>query len=85
MAEAQTAGTASGKLVIRNIGLMLSGDLAHPILDADTLVAVDGKILAYGKAKDVDAEGAKTVIDAKGAALAPLTGLEITLSGVSGP
>ena len=44
MAEAQTAGTASGKLVIRNIGLMLSGDLGRPILDADTLVAVDGKI-----------------------------------------
>ncbi len=28
-----------GKLVIRNIGLMLSGMLEQPILDADTIVA----------------------------------------------
>ena len=27
------------KLVIRNIGLLLSGDLDRPILDADTVVA----------------------------------------------
>ncbi len=37
------------KLVIRNIGLLLSGDLAKPILDADTIVAVDGKIAAVGR------------------------------------
>ena len=71
MAEAQTAGTAAGKLFIRNIGLLLSGDLARPILDADAIVAVDGRIAAIGKAKDLDAEGARTIIDAKGAALAP--------------
>jgi len=71
MAEAQTAGAAAGKLVIRNIGLLLSGDLARPILDADTIIAIDGRIAAIGKAKDVDAEGASTVIDAKGTALAP--------------
>jgi enamidase len=71
MAEAQTAGTAAGKLVIRNIGLLLSGDLARPILDADTLVAIDGRIAAFGKAKEVDSEGARTVIDAKGTTLAP--------------
>jgi len=28
----------SGKVVIRNIGLLLSGDIDRPILDADTLV-----------------------------------------------
>ena len=71
MAEAQTAGAAAGKLVIRNIGPLLSGDLARPILDADTIVAIDGRIAAIGKAKDLDAEGARTVIDAKGTALAP--------------
>ena len=31
------AGGQSGKVVIRNIGLLLSGDLDRPILDADTL------------------------------------------------
>ena len=59
------------RLLIRNIGLLLSGDLKNPILDADTLLAVDGKITAVGKQKDVDAEGATLVIDAKGTTLAP--------------
>ncbi len=59
------------RLVIRNIGLLLSGDLQQPILDADTVVAVDGKITAVGKEKDVDSEGATLVIDAKGTTLAP--------------
>ena len=45
------------RLVIRNIGLLLSGDLQKPILDADTVVAVDGKITAVGKGNDVDTEG----------------------------
>ena len=68
--EMQKTGTQS-RLVIRNTGLMLSGDLENPILDADTLVAVDGKIAAVGKEKDVDTEGATSVIDAKGTALVP--------------
>jgi len=59
------------KLVIRNIGLLLSGDLANPILDADTVVATGGRISAVGKLKDVDVSGAATTIDAKGTALAP--------------
>jgi enamidase len=71
MAEAQSAGTGAGKLVIRNIGLLLSGDLENPILDADTIVAVDGKIAAIGKAKDVDSDKATTIIDAKSTTLAP--------------
>jgi len=59
------------RLVVRNIGLMLSGDLEKPILDADTVMAVDGKIIAVGKAKDIDVEGATLVIDARGTTLAP--------------
>ena len=59
------------KLVIRNIGLLLSGDLANPILDADTIVATGGRISAVGKLKDVDTSEATTTIDAKGTALAP--------------
>jgi enamidase len=57
--------------VIRNIGLLLSGELTRPILDADTVVAVDGRITAVGKQKDIDSEGATLVIDAKGTTLAP--------------
>lgn len=61
----------ANKLVIKNIGLMLSGALEKPILDADTLVAIDGKIADFGKAKDVDTDGATTVIDAHGSPVSP--------------
>lgn len=59
------------KLVIRNIGLMLSGRMEEPILDADCLIAIDGKISAWGREKDLDCEGATTLIDAAGVTLAP--------------
>jgi enamidase len=66
-----TKATAGTRLVIRNIGLLLSGDLENPILDADTVVAVDGRITAVGKEKDVDRDGATLVIDARDTTLAP--------------
>lgn len=61
----------SGKLVIRNVGLMLSGDLANPILDADTVVCVDGRITQIGRLQDCDVDQADRVVDAKGTTLAP--------------
>lgn len=70
MAEVATAGK-SGKVVIQNIGLLLSGDIDQPILDADTIVIADGLITAVGKAKDCDTSNAKTVIDAKKTCVAP--------------
>jgi enamidase len=66
-----TGTSSKGKLVIRNVGLMLSGDIGQPILDADTVVAVDGLIAAVGKEKDCDTGKADTVIDARGTCLAP--------------
>ena len=65
------AGGKSGKVVIQNIGLLLSGDIDQPILDADTIVVVDGLITAVGRYKDCDVEGAKTVIDCKKTTVAP--------------
>ncbi|MBV1895132.1 MAG: amidohydrolase family protein [Rhodobacteraceae bacterium] len=59
------------KLVIKNIGLFLSGKMEAPILEADCIIAEDGKISAFGREKDLDTEGATTVIDAHGVALAP--------------
>jgi enamidase len=61
----------SGKVVIKNVGLMLSGDLENPVLDADTVVVNDGKIVAVGRYKECDTEGARTVIDCRGTAVAP--------------
>jgi enamidase len=69
--EAATPAAGPQKTVIRNIGLLLSGALENPILDADTVVAIDGRITGIGRAKDIDAEGATVIIDAKGCALAP--------------
>jgi len=59
------------RLVIRNIGILLSGDLKNPVLDADAVAVVDGKITAVGKEKDIDTQNAATIVDAKGTALAP--------------
>jgi len=61
----------SQKLVIRNIGLLLSGKMEAPILEGDCLIAVDGKITAFGYEKDMDGEGATSVINAHGVTLAP--------------
>ncbi len=70
MAEAATGGK-SGKVVIRNIGLLLSGDIDQPILDADTVVVVDGIITAVGREKDLATAQPDTLIDACGTCLAP--------------
>jgi len=71
MAQDAPAAAGSGKTVIRNIGLLLSGAIEKPIFDADTIVAVDGRIAAIGRLKDVDASGATTMVDAKGVVVAP--------------
>jgi enamidase len=72
MAHDEPAKSAPpSKLVIRNIGLLLSGDLAQPILDADTIVAIGDRITAVGKEKDLDTTNATVTVDAKGTALSP--------------
>jgi len=70
MAEA-AASASSGKVVIRNVGLLLTGDIDRPLLDADTVVAVDGLITAVGRHADCDTEGATTTIDARQTCLCP--------------
>jgi enamidase len=56
------------KTLIKNIGLMVSGDIAKPLLDGDSIVIEDGKIAAVGSGLDSDAD---TVIDAKGSTVIP--------------
>jgi enamidase len=62
---------AKSKLVIRNIGQILSGKLEAPILDGDCVVSEGGKIAAIGYAKDLDTDQADVIVDAKGVTLAP--------------
>src|SRR4030088_2865390 len=71
MAHDAPAATGPSKLVIRNIGLLLSGMMEQPILDADTIIAENGRITAIGRAKDIDTEGATTIIDANGTTVTP--------------
>ena len=59
------------KLVIKNIGLILSGDIEHPILDGDCVVSIGGRIAEVGVEGDLDTEGASQVVDATGVTLAP--------------
>ena len=54
--------------LIRNIGQLVSGDIARPRLDGDSVVIVDGTIAAVGRGL-VDA--ADTVIDAHGTTVMP--------------
>ena len=70
MAEA-AAADQSGKVVIKNIGLLLSGDIDQPVLQADTIVVQDGLIAAVGREKDVDTAQARTTIDCRQTCVAP--------------
>ncbi len=69
--DAAPDATGPTKLVIRNIGMILSGKLEEPIYEADCLVAEAGKITGWGRAADMDCEGATTTVDAMGVTLAP--------------
>ncbi len=69
--SAAVESRAAGKVVIRHIGLLLSGDIDKPILDADTIVVENGLITQLGRLTDCDTEGAQQTIDCHGSALAP--------------
>jgi enamidase len=56
------------KTLIRNIGQIVSGDIAAPLLDGDTIAIEHGKIVAVGRGLDGDAD---TVIDARGSTVVP--------------
>ena len=56
------------KVLLRNIGSLVSGDLRRPLLDADSLVLRDGVIAGIGRGLDEDAD---TVIDCRGTTVMP--------------
>ena len=58
------------RLLIKNIGKMVSGDIKNPLIEADTLLVEDGKIARIGKGEELDVS-AETVVDAKGITLIP--------------
>ena len=56
------------KTLIRNIGQIVSGDVAAPLLDGDSIAIEDGRIAAVGRGLDGDAD---TVVDAQGTTVIP--------------
>ena len=59
------------KLVIKNIGQILSGKLEEPLIDGDCLIAIDGRITAIGRYAELDTDQATQIVDAHGVTLAP--------------
>lgn len=57
------------RTLITGIGQLVSGDLAQPLLEADSIAIVDGRIEAVGRG--LDTNGADTVIDAHGTTVVP--------------
>ena len=65
MADTPKDVPQKGRILIKNIGVFLTGDIANPIADSDCLLIEDGVILSIGSG-DAD-----LVIDAAGCAIAP--------------
>jgi enamidase len=57
------------RLVIRNIGTLLSGDLDEPVLAAEAMACEDGRIVAVGR--EAGRAAADVEIDAGGTTVAP--------------
>nr|MCU0889432.1 amidohydrolase family protein [Rubritepida sp.] len=58
------------RTLIRGLGLVFSGDIAAPRLDAEAILVEDGRIAGIGRAADFDPADAR-VIEARGCAVMP--------------
>jgi enamidase len=58
-------------VLIKNIGTLISGDIANPVLDADAILVTDGKIGKIGKSSDFSSVTADMVVDAGGGTITP--------------
>ena len=69
--------------LIRNIGTIASGDIARPLLDADSILIRDGHIAVIDRGLDGEAD---TVIDARGTTVMPgLIDSHVHLNFSAGP
>jgi len=60
--------TPPARTLIRNVGQIVSGDIARPLADGDSIAIENGRIAAVGRGLDADAD---TVIDAHGSTVIP--------------
>lgn len=59
------------RLGIKNIGILVTGDVKNPISKANTIIVEDGKILKVGNESLLEEFKCDKVIDAKGTTVAP--------------
>src|SRR5574342_950651 len=59
------------KLIIKNIGTLVSGDVSNPLLNADAILIEEGLIQAVGKEKNINTEGLEQVMDIQGMTITP--------------
>ena len=59
------------KLMVKNIGTLVSGDISNPILKADTVLIEGGLIQAIGQEKDFEVKEVDQVMDIGGMTLTP--------------
>jgi enamidase len=59
------------KVLLKNIGTLISGDIANPLLKADAIWIEEGLIKEVGFLKEMDEKGADTVIDCAGTTVTP--------------
>ena len=59
------------KVLLKNIGTLVSGDIQKPLLQADAIWIEEGLIKKVGFLKDMDEKAANTVIDCAGTTVSP--------------
>jgi enamidase len=64
-------GLEMAKLMIKNIGTLVSGNISKPLLDADTLIIEGGLIQAVGREKNLDIKGVDQVLEVGGMTVTP--------------
>jgi enamidase len=58
-------------VLLKNVGIMISGNIEEPVLNGDSILIEEGKIKAVGQLKNVNEEDARVVIDCAGTTVAP--------------
>jgi enamidase len=59
------------KWILRNIGTIVSGDIANPVLEGDAICIEEGKISGIGRFEDMEPGKGDTVVDCQGTTVTP--------------
>ena len=59
------------KLLIKNIGTLVSGDISRPVLNSDAILVEGGIIQAVGRERDFDLKGVDQMMDVGGMTVTP--------------